>query len=147
VGCRTFNFLVVLSGASRSIISIFFGRLNGDILSGLKQTFCSIFFSARLSISFRAPGAEYYRYFIGASLLHVLTIWQDQNPGNSPHTKNTVSLVHLDSYTWLLAVSSAPTFTATVDFGLPLRCMMQGYGAETSNENATRKTEVDGKYY
>jgi hypothetical protein len=25
--------------------------------------------------------------------------------------------------------------------------MIQGYGAETSRENSTRKTGVDGKYY
>lgn len=83
-------------------------------------------FSARLSIFlFRAPGSEYSRYFVGASLLDILAMWQDQNPGNSPHTVNTVSLVQLHSYKWLLVVSSAPTFRAKVDFRLPLRRVMQ----------------------
>jgi hypothetical protein len=67
-----------------------------------------------------------FSVFCRASLLHILAIWQDQNPRNSPHTTNTVSLMQLDSYKWLLAVSSASTFTAKVDFGLPLRRMIQG---------------------
>jgi hypothetical protein len=42
--------------------------------------------------------------------------------------------VQLDSYKWLLAVSSAPTFTAKGDFRLPLRCMIHCYDTETSRE-------------
>jgi hypothetical protein len=130
VGRITVNHPDVLSDASPSIISIFFGRLNGEFCRHFVWPLADIFlyiFSARLSIFFffRAPGGECFRYFVGASLLHILAIWQDQNAGNSTHTLNTVSLVQLDSFKRLLAVSSAPTFTAKVDFGLPLHRMVQ----------------------
>ena len=66
VGCHTFNFLVVFSGVWRSFFSIFFGRLNGDILSDLSQTFSLYFFSARLSkfFFFGRLNGEFCLYFV-----------------------------------------------------------------------------------
>ena len=120
-GVWTVDFVDILSDLSQifslcffpRVSKYFFGRLNVNFFLASNRHLLYIFFSGAFSI------------FCRASLLHILTVCQDQNPGNSPHTMNTVSLVQLEPYKWLLAVSSAPTFTAKVDFGLPLRRMIQ----------------------